>query len=294
MSETLDVCLEEITKSIDSINTLYFKPPGIFHNAVVHDGKGNSYSSIITKLIRDCNPREELSLFSVDPSRKIPRRKDGKEGVLDYLAERDINLKRNRRIGLPDEKPVIHVPKEFYLRQHDQALAAKRQKTSALFFDMDTGTGAAAAGDPGIFELLDAKLKDPEVTRLLYALRNGSVTFEGNENGDHRSTMFVEDFPTDLLLKVLEEVSNQWPLSEYKEAYLQYSRKYNDLDAEIQLMRRELQLQEEQLQAQWQFQPSSSHVVGRLIEKEHNEVARLEQELAKLEDQLDLEHGEQD
>ncbi|AQZ17211.1 SPC34 (YKR037C) [Zygosaccharomyces parabailii] len=285
MSETLDVCLEEITKSIDSINTLYFKPPGIFHNAVVHDGKGQSYSSIITKLIRDCNPREELSLFSVDPNRKIPLRKDGKEGVLDYLFERNMNLKRNRRIGLPDEKPVIHVPKEFYLKQHNQALAAKRQKTSALFFDMDTSTGAAAGSDPGIFELLDSKLNDREITRLLYALRNGSVTFDGKEEGDQRSTMFVEDFPTNLLLKVLEEVSKQWPLSEYKEAYLKYLRNYNDLDSEIKLIRRELQLQENQLQAQLQLQPSSSHVVGNLIEKEQKEVARLEKLIAELQNE---------
>lgn len=287
MSETLDVCLEEITKSIDSINTLYFKPPGIFHNAVVHNGADQNYSNIITKLIRDCNPREELSLFSVDPRRKIPRRKDGKEGVLDYLAERDINLKRNRRIGLPEEKPVIHVPKEFYLKQHNQVLAAKRQKTGALFFDLDTNSVSAAGSDPGIFELLDAKLDDPQITKLLYALRNGSVTFEGTQEGTQRSTMFVEDFSTDLLLKVLEEVSNQWPLSEYKETYLKYLTNYQDLEAEIQLIKKELRLQEEQLQAQLQFQPSSSHVVGKLIEKEQSEVELLERDIARMEQELE-------
>lgn len=294
MSETLDLCLEEINRSIDSISTLYFKPPGIFHNAVVHNKEGHGYSTIITKLIRDCNPKEELSLFKVDKQKGIPTRKDGKEGVLDYLTERDVNLKRNRRVGLPDEKPIIHVPKEFYLKQHDQALAIKRRKTNNLYFDVDTGA-TSLREDSNVFELLASKFEDEQITNLLYALENGSVIVHGQEEDEitgspkqeRRKTMFVEDFPTEAILKVLNEIANQWPLSEYKEGCSQYLENFKNLNSEIETLKKEVQLQENQLHKQLQMNPSASQVVTRLIEKEQKDIAQLEQEIAR------LEHGEQ-
>ena len=144
MGFSLDSCINELNQATESISTLYFKPPGIFHNAVVHNivnKNTEEYKSRLTKLIRDCNPKEELSLFKVDKNKKTIRRKDGRQGVFDYLSERNDKLRRNRYMGLPDEKPIIHVPKDFYLKQHNKELLGEKGKNpNGLFFDNDVGT----------------------------------------------------------------------------------------------------------------------------------------------------------
>lgn len=279
MSETLDLCIEEINRSIDSISTLYFKPPGIFHNAVVHhDERGGGYSSIITKLIRDCNPKEELSLFKMDKQKRIHTRKDGKRGILDYLVERDAHLRRNRHVGIPDEKPIIQVPKEFYLKQHDEALAKKRKLVKGYAFDMESSAGSYGSN---VYDLLRSKFKDEQAVSLIYALQNGSVIMGDEDERSRRKTMFVEDFATGAILQVLQEISSQWPLAEYKGAYAQYLADYNNLDSEMKLLRDEIRLQEDQLQTLVKASSSSSHVVARMIEKEKRDIEALEQELIR-------------
>lgn len=278
MSETLDLCIEEISRSIDSISTLYFKPPGIFHNAVVqHDEQGGGYSSIITKLIRDCDPKEELSLFKMDKQKHIHTRKDDKKGILDFLVERDAQLRRNRHVGIPDEKPIIQVPKEFYLKQHDEVLAKKRKLAKGYSFDVDSNAGSSGSN---VYALLLSKFKDQEVVSLIHALQNGSVLMGEDNEPDRRKTMFVEDFPTEAILQVLREISSQWPLAEYKEAYSQYFNDYNNLNSEVELLKEELKLQEDQLETLAKANSSSSHVVTRLIEKERRDIESLEKELA--------------
>lgn len=283
MSETLDLCIEEINRSIESISTLYFKPPGIFHNAVVHDQQGRGYSSIITKLIRDCNPKEELSLFKMDKQERIHTRKDGKRGNLDYLVERDAHLRRNRHIGIPDEKPIIQVPKEFYLKQHDEALAKKRKLVKGYNFDMESGVNSSGSN---VYDLLLSKFKDEEVVSLIHALQNGSVLMGSEDGESRRKTMFVEDFPTEAILQVLHEVSTQWPLAEYKQAYSQHLNDYSNINSEIELLRGEIQLQEEQLHLH-KVNSSSSHVVARLIEKERRDIDALEKELIRQQELID-------
>ena len=50
-------------------------------------------------------------------------------------------------------------------------------------------------------------VSDEQVKMLLYALQNGSViTDDGGESIGRRKTMFVEDFPIDLILDVLKEL----------------------------------------------------------------------------------------
>lgn len=281
MSQSVDLCIEEINRSIDSLSTLYFKPPGIFHNAVVHPDQNEGYSSIITKLIRDCNPKEELSLFKMDKQKQVHTRKDGKRGILDYLIERDTHLKRGRRLGLPDQKPIVHVPKEFYLKQHDQVLAKKRKAVKGFSFEVDS-TVDADKYNPNIYGMLLSKFNDQDVLSLIRALQNGSVTVDAQEDISRRKTLFVEDFPIEAMLQVLFEISNQWPLAEYKQAYSRSLNDYKDISTEIDTLKDEVRTQEDQLQALAKSTPSSSHVVTRLIEKERRDIEALEQELKEL------------
>lgn len=293
MSETLDLCIEEINRSIDSISTLYFKPPGIFHNAVVRNkDKGQGYGTIITELIRDCNPKEELSLFKINKSNGVPTRKDGKGSVVDFLAERDKNDRRNRRIGLPDPKPVVRVPKEFYLKRHDEALRSKRPKQNSIYFDVES---SKIPNDSNVFRLLISKFQDTQIINLLHALQNGSVTMDTASNeidtefphSKRRKTIFLDDFPVKSILEVFEEVANQWPLSVYKQAHAKYSQDCTVLEEEIEILKTELQLQEDQSQAQLNINQSSSHVVTKLIQKEQNDIRKLEKEMDLLQSSLE-------
>lgn len=284
MSETLDLCLDEINRSIESISTLYFKPPGIFHNAVVGNKEGQGYSNIITQLIRDCNPKEELSLFEISQKNGLPTRKDGRETIVDYLAERDINSKRNRRVGLPDSTPIVNVPKEFYLKRHDETLRIKRRKPNVVYFEAEN---SGDSNNSNVFRLLLSKFQDRETLGLLHALQNGSVTMESpivkdSSESTRRRTIFLDDFPTESILRVLEEIAKQWPLTEYKQAFSKYMQEYNNINSELETIREELKLQEDQLQAQLRVNQSSSHVVTRLIEKEQNDIQQLELEIASL------------
>lgn len=290
MSLSFDLCIEEINRSIDSLSTLYFKPPGIFHNAVVHHDESEGYSSIITKLIRDCNPKEELSLFKMDPQKRVHTRKDGRRGILDFLIERDTHLKRARHLGLPDQKPIIHVPKEFYLKQHDQVLAKKRKTVKGFSFEVDSAADADKY-NPNIYGLLLSKFDDPDVISLIRALQNGSVTVDAKEESSRRKTMFVEDFPVDAMLQVLYEISNQWPLTEYKQAYSRCLNDYKDISNEIDTLKDEIRTQEDQLQALAKHIPSSSHVVTRLIEKEKRDIEALELQLKEIENNLEVDDG---
>lgn len=281
MSQSFDVCIEEINRSVDSLSTLYFKPPGIFHNAVVHRDESEGYSSIITKLIRDCNPKEELSLFKMDRQKQIHTRKDGKRGILDYLIDRDTQLKRARRLGLPDQRPIIHVPKEFYLKQHDQVLAKKRKAVKGFSFEVDSGADTDKY-NPNIYGLLLSKFDDEDVVSLIRALQNGSVTVNARDDISRRKTMFVEDFPVEAMLQVLLEISNQWPLAEYKQAYSQSLNDYKDISSEIETLRDQIRMQEDELHTLAKSIPSSSHVVTRLIEKEKRDIEALELEMKEL------------
>lgn len=118
MAESLDRCIDDINRAVDSVSTLYFKPPGIFHNAILQGTSDKaSLRKDITRLIKDCNHDEAYLLFKVNPDKQSVSRRDGKQGVFDYVNKRDTNMKRNRRLGKPGEKPIIHVPKEVYLNK---------------------------------------------------------------------------------------------------------------------------------------------------------------------------------
>ncbi|SCU92764.1 LAMI_0E11936g1_1 [Lachancea mirantina] len=274
MSSSLEECLDQISQSADSISTLYFKPPGIFHNAIVHD-ENKQYADVITRVIRDGDPQEETSLYKIHQN-GLPRRKDGKYGVFEYLTERERSSRRNHATDSKDEIPIIKVPREFYLKQHEQE-AKKRRKTTREFFFDDQKVG-------GVFEVLSKKFESrPDIRNLLQALQNGSVvTDEGSNQNDatrRRRTLFVEDFPADLMLLVLQEVVAEWPVSEYQSQYLNILRRYNDIYAKMETLRSQIQHQEAQLQKR---EPTSS--VSKLIEKEKQEIEQMRRRIAELEE----------
>ncbi|SCU82805.1 LANO_0B07580g1_1 [Lachancea nothofagi CBS 11611] len=270
MSGSLNDCLDQIKQSCDSISTLYFKPPGIFHNAIVPD-PSTSYADIITNIIRDGDPQEEASLYKINEN-KLPRRKDDKVGVFDFLTEHEANLKRSRRLGNVEHTPIIHVPKDFYLKQHEQdALRSRKQQPYLL----------GGSKTEGILKVLLKNFEnDEQVKNLLHALQNGTVITE-DETADvpnRRKTLFVEDFPVELIFKVHNEIVTQWPVSEYQKNYSELLQHYTEIDSDIRKLRQQIGDQEAQLQDM-----NMSSGVARLIQKEQQEVLDLQQKLQKLE-----------
>lgn len=75
--------LETINNSANSIKTLYFRPPGIFTNALISKPD-------ITTLLRDADNYEN-SLYHVDTQGKAER-VDGTRGVVDHLNDEFENL----------------------------------------------------------------------------------------------------------------------------------------------------------------------------------------------------------
>lgn len=269
MSGELDDCLDQIVQSSESISTLYFKPPGIFHNAIVPD-PNTSYADIITRIIRDGDPQEEVSLYKVSKE-GLPKRKDDKMGVFDFLTEHEGNLKRNRRVGSPEQSPVIHVPKEFYLKQHEQEAKLSQRHDNYTLDGFKTD---------GLFQVLLKKFEnDAQVRDLLHALQNGTVfTGEGDENIENRRrTLFVEDFPVELIFKVIHEIVTNWPVSEHQKTYSDLLQRYKEMDSEIRQLRAQAKEQESTLNAR---QMSSG--VSKIIQKERQEVQKLQQTLESL------------
>ena len=90
MDQSLTLLLEDINKSTDGLKTQSFKPPGIFHNAIV---KHLTTENVIdfTKILRDTKDRES-SMFKINKAAHVVKRKDGKEGIFDYLAERESRI----------------------------------------------------------------------------------------------------------------------------------------------------------------------------------------------------------
>lgn len=101
---SLEAKLNAINGSANSLKTLYFRPPGIFTNAITgnHD---------ITALLRDADAHEN-ALYHIDHQDK-PERCDGTRGVVDRLNEdmEQVELGQLNDGGV--ERPsVVLVPKE--------------------------------------------------------------------------------------------------------------------------------------------------------------------------------------
>lgn len=70
--------INAVNDSANSLKTLYFRPPGIFTNAIIT-------KPAITSLLRDADSHEN-ALYQVDTQGK-PERRDGTRGVVDQLND---------------------------------------------------------------------------------------------------------------------------------------------------------------------------------------------------------------
>lgn len=106
--------LDSINNSANSIKTLYFRPPGIFTNALIskHD---------ITALLRDADNYEN-TLYHVDRQGKAER-VDGTRGVVDHLNDEFEHLEIQQQLNIEgadqanyqsdfNRPSVVLVPKE--------------------------------------------------------------------------------------------------------------------------------------------------------------------------------------
>ncbi|KAH3900646.1 Spc34p SCDLUD_003642 [Saccharomycodes ludwigii] len=300
----LDNILNKISNHCDSISTLYFKPPGIYSNAVLNnqdDNTPDNNNDKITKLIRDADPEEEASLYD-SKNNEFPIRKDGsKIGIADYLNSKS----RTRPLN---ESPVIEVPKDYYLKQNvisnnsDERLENTQEedynningrkldrrrttlnsnrRTSTLddIFNNNNNNNnnnnsASTMGvDSNVFNILLRKYNDNnEIKDLLYALRDGSVITNYGDNEDagskRRKTLFVEDFSNDLIFQIFNDIIMQWPLNEYTVKYNDLYHKFQELSTQVIELKDEIQTQEDKI--------GYYDDINDLITKEQGEVDRL-------------------
>lgn len=275
--------MQDITKSCESIDSLYFKPPGIFHNAMIHMAKSrtqNDKTIHLTRLIRDLG--EDSSLYSVDDLTRLPKRKDGKPGIFDYLISREVQNRRNRSFAVPESGPVVRIPKRFYLKQ--QKLDGEDNSQKRRFNGNNTATTSSFweitnSKDSMIIQFLKRKLGDDNmISNFIQALEDGSVILENNTS-HRRETMFVEDFPIEVIMKVLRQLVEQWPLPEYMEVHEKLSNEYQVLSQQIALLKDEVQLHED-------FQSDGGNLAAAtaqdFIEKEQEEIRKLKERLNSL------------
>lgn len=292
--QSLNSCLNEIIDAAEALSNQKFKHPGIFHNAIVHHMITKRNKNFV-KLMRDVNEKEELSLFKVDPKDGILKRRDGKEGIFDFLSERDAKVNRNRRIGIQEPKPIIQIPSDFYLEQHTKELSNNRKrKSNSLMFDVTNGTSTIISNaTTGAFKLLYSKFEsEPEIIKLLNALQNGSVFIEdesedGSDNSKkRRKTMFVEDFSTKYILDVVHEINNLWSLAEFEDEFVELQNEYEELMQKIDQIKSDINKQDLLIKNRYasEEEQSSSNSVIKMIERTKDEIADLEEQIKKLEE----------
>ncbi|KAL3228903.1 DASH complex subunit SPC34 [Nakaseomyces bracarensis] len=306
MGESMNTCLDEIKGSLESISSLYFKPPGIFHNAMIRisddSQSSNSLNDKIKNLIKGCDPKEESTLFQLEKKNHTLRRKDGRQALFQYLEQRDRNLKRNRRLGYPEKVPVIHVPNEFYIREHNEELLldaqrSKRLKTmrGSLLNNNDTmnsNTNTLLADlshkNIGLMATLSRKFEGNEdIKHLLTALQNGSVILDDlpqTDKKNRRKTLFVEDFSMKTILTLLDEVLEMCPTDDYRKGSIEFHDVAKELEEEAERLQDEIQKQNEELvsRSKPSSANSSSSGVQKLIEKERQKIEFLESQLSNL------------
>lgn len=101
----LNESLEHISNTCSLLNSLSFRPSGIFTNALIHKPE-------ITKLLRDAD-KHENALYYIGPSFRAER-KDGTHGILDRIYDELESFKSNFTETKDHDQrtsmPVILVP----------------------------------------------------------------------------------------------------------------------------------------------------------------------------------------
>ena len=290
MAQSLNSCLQEITESLGSISNRKFKHSGIFHNAVVGSMLSKGGKREFVKLVRDGEPNEELSLFEVNSRKRTISSRDKKQGVYDYVIEKEERTKRSRRMGFPDPKPVIQIPKDFYLSLHEKVIDGnnnnKNSRNSFIFQNSTVDMGETN----NAFHVLHEKFKnDKKTTKLLEALQNGSVLMDEDDsdntthsNMKRRKTMFVEDFPIELIIKILDEIDTMWSLSEFKDEFNSLKQQSEELSNKIDNIQSQLDIQEDEINSK-EAQTSPASNINKLIEMNKKEIEDLEREIEEQE-----------
>lgn len=134
----LQNALASLDESSNSLKTLYFRPPGIFTNALI--GKPD-----ITTLLRDADAFEN-ALYQVDAQDR-PERKDGTRGVVDQLND-DLEelqlqqLQEEEDSGEFVQRPsVVIVPREVVASNNENKgvknLLSKFNEENEKDYDID-------------------------------------------------------------------------------------------------------------------------------------------------------------
>lgn len=126
-----DSILSSINESAESLKTLYFRPPGIFTNALI-------LKPDITTLLRDADVHES-SLYNVDKN-GITERKDGSRGVVDTLNYEFDQLELQQLSDTMD---------------HDHDAGESGTKPAVLFVHMDADHSNAPEVSKGVKNLLN-------------------------------------------------------------------------------------------------------------------------------------------
>ena len=250
MDQSLNTLLEDINKAADGLSTQYFKPPGIFHNAIVKHLTTDSVMDF-TKILRDTKDRES-SMFRVDKG--VVKRKDGKEGILDYLSERDLRQRKNRNFRILEPVPVIQIPKNFYLEQQRLELSNSIEIESLRkLFNPD----ASSTTRSQYSQLLSRFSDDENAKRLLISLFQGSVIIEDNT-------------PMETVINILNEINNLWPGSKSNLTQQEMAKQY--LKLQEMKVKLEKQIQEQDAK----IIENSANDIQQLIQEKHKELEELE------------------
>lgn len=248
MDQSLNLLLDDINKASDGLKSQSFKPPGIFHNAIV---KHLTTQNVIdfTKILRDTKDRES-SMFRIDKHTRVVKRKDNKEGIFDFLADREVRNRRNRNLGIVDPKPIIQIPKRFYLEQ--QRLE---------FSNSIDLSGLNKIYNPNsksqYSQLLTKFANNNDAQALLISLFQGSVIIE-------------DDIPMKIVMEILDAINTMWPGAESAAKQHDLTRQFLRLKEMKDKLEKDVEEQETKIMER------SSNDIQRLIEEKHNELTSLE------------------
>lgn len=250
MDQSLNALLDDINKAADGLSAQYFKPPGIFHNAIV---KHLTTDSVIdfTKILRDTKDRES-SMFRIDKG--VVKRKDAKEGIFDYLSERESRQRKNRNLRILESVPVIQIPKNFYLEQQRLELSNSVEIDNLRkLYNPNTNNTTRSQYS----QLLSRFSNDENAKRLLISLFQGSVIIEDN-------------IPMETVINILNEINNLWPGSKSNLTQQEMSKQYLKLQEMKVKLEKQIQKQEAKMME------NSANDIQQLIQEKHKELQELE------------------
>lgn len=248
MEQSLTSCLDDINNTIESFEKQYFKPPGIFHNALIHQMITPNVNDF-AKILRDAKVQES-SMFKVN--KNVLQRKDGKGSIFAHLGGKSLQIKRNRNLGIADNKSIIQIPRNFYIEQQENELI-NINKWNSLSSIISLQTSQQ-------FNKLLKKFEDyPEAKDILISLQTGRIT--------------VEDESVEAIIAILQEINKFWPLSEFSKDIEILQEQYLTLKENYDKLAHEVKQQDTKIEDQY------SMFTNELITKKQRELEKLTKEI---------------